>query len=620
MRSLTNPARGAERHDSSEVIARTRDAVQLQYAPLPAENWIRYLVLSPGTITDPLRCTLQSIELPTICSFDAKYNDARNELPFEVLSYAWDTIVSKKTLICNGKPLSITVALYDALIRIRLPTASRNLWVYQICVNQQDVQEKGRQVSLMARIHAFAQRTLVWLGPDGGHGDAVASLVKTIGQSGSCGPPMPKSDPLLTDERWNSFKAMRASPWFLHVWGAQEACLGRATWVLYGTTEFSWSSLCQVDDWISKRGKLVADLHQVTPDWIYQKMAWSKPFLHGSNFLRFLEATKYLQATNPSDHIYAVLGSPYTRQPNKSVAGTLDRRNGFVFEPNYEKSHLEVYRDFAVQYLNQIHDMSLLMYIEHSANSFASALPSWVPQWNQKPSNPLPIHIHDLRRDRSIINSTLGEKGALSCRAIKIGQIQFSSPSLLPPESQDKISPDTEKPINQFNDLWKRIHQLFATRRQFWSDIQDSELLRQFASTLLCGREQAMERRLLQAHRTAYCLRLQQRTGAGEVEVEEMARVAKHGDAKFFDDFAAQFYTNRKFAACYEAGKEFFALVPELAEPGDVVCQILGGAHHFVLRKTASEGYFKIIGGAHVKKLGDPKGREPIDDDEIFLN
>lgn len=218
-----------------------------------------------------------------------------------------------------------------------------------------------------------------------------------------------------------------------------------------------------------------------------------------------------------------------------------------------------------------------------------------------------------------MMNSTLVENGILSCRAIKIGHIQFSSPSLLPPESQNEISPDTEKPFNQFNELWKRIHELFATRRQFWSDIKDSELLRQFASTLLCGREQAMERRLLQAHRTAYCLRLQQRTGAGEVEVEELKRVAKHGDAKFFDDFSAQFYTNRKFAACYEPGREFFALVPEMTEPGDIVCQILGGAHHFVLRKTIKEGHYKIIGGAHVKKLRDPKEREAIDDEEIFL-
>lgn len=619
MRSLNNSALGAERHDSSEVIARKGDAVQLQYTPLPAGNWIRYLVLAPGTIADPLSCTVQPIELPNNCSFDANHNDVRNELPFEVLSYAWDTVFSKKTIMCDGKPLAITVALYDALVRIRLPTESRNLWVAAICINQRDMQEKGRQVSLMARIHAFARRTLVWLGPDGGHGDAVASLIKSVGLIGPHGPPMAKSDPLLVDERWKSFKSMRASPWFLHVWGAQEACLGRATLVLYGTTEFSWTSLCRVDDWISKRGKLVADLHQISPNWIYQKMAWSKPFLYGSNFLRFLEATKYLQATNPRDHVYAVLGSPYTRQPNKSVAGTLNCRNGFMLEPDYEKSYLDVYRDFSIQYLKQIHDMSLLMYVEHSAKSLASNLPSWVPQWNQTPSNPLPIHIHDLRRDRSMMNTTLVDNGILSCRAVTIGQIQFSSPSLLPPESQDAISPDTEKTFNQFNELWKRIHELFATRRQFWSDIKDSELLRQFATVLLCGREQAMERRLLQAHRTAYCLRLHQRTRAGEVEVEEMARVAKHGDAKFFDDFSAQFYTNRKFAACYEAGREFFALVPELTEPGDVVCQILGGAHHFVLRKTTKEGHYKIIGGAHVKKLREPKEREPIDDEEILL-
>ncbi|QDS69381.1 hypothetical protein FKW77_004508 [Venturia effusa] len=615
MRSLNNSALGAKRHDS----VRVSDAVQPHYTTLPAGNWFRYIVLAPGTITDPLSCTLQPLELPNTCSFDARQDDDKNALPFEVLSYAWDTTFSKKTILCDGKPLAITIALYEALVRIRLPAESRNLWVAAICINQRDMQEKGHQVSLMARIHAFARGTLVWLGPDDGHGDAIASLIKSVGKAGPCGPPMAKSDPFLIDERWKSFQAMRMSPWFLHVWGPQEACLGRATLVLYGRTEFSWASLCQVDDWLSKRGKLVADLHQISLNWIYQKMAWSKPFLHGSNFLRFLEATKYFENTDPSDCVYAMLGSPYTRQPNKSVAGTLNRRNGFMLDPSYDSSYLGVYRDFALQYLQQIHDMSLLMYVEHNAESLVANLPSWIPQWNQRPSNPMPIHIHDLRRDRSILNTTLMEHGILSCRANIVGQIQFTSSSLLPPEAQDRISIDTEKPFNQFNELWKRIHELFATRRQFWSDIKDSELLRQFATTLLCGREQALERRLLQAHRTAYCLRLRERTGAGEVEVEEMARVAKHGDANFFDDFSAQFYTDRKIAACYEAGREFFALVPKLTEPGDVVCQFLGAAHHFVLRKTTKDGHYKLIGGAYVRNLRSHKEMAAVDDVEVFL-
>lgn len=618
MRTLTS-APAAGRHDSSEVVAVSDDAVQSQYNPLPAGNWIRYFVLAPGTTNEPLSCTLHTIELPNRCSFDTNHNDPRNELPFEMLSYAWDTVFSKRTILCDGQPLSITDALYDALVRIRLPTEPRNLWTATICINQRDLKEKGVQVSLMARIHAFAKKTLIWLGPDGGHGDAVASLIKSIGQLGPCGPPMAATDALLNDERWKSFKAMRASPWFLHVWSAQEAGLARVALVMYGTTEFSWTSLCQTDDWISKRGNLVADLHQVAPNWIYQKMVWSKPFLHGSNFLRFPEATRTLHAIDSKDHIYAMLGSPYTRTPHKTIAGTLNRRNGFILEPNYEKSNLDVYYDFATQYLKQIHDMSLLMYVEHDARSLATNLPSWVPQWNRTPSNPLPINVHDLRRDRSQMNTALADAGVLSCRAIILGQIQFSSPSLLLPEGQERISPDTEKPLNQFNELWKRVHELFATRRQYWSDIKDSELLRQFATTLLCGREQAMERRLLQAHRTAYCLRLHQRTGAGDVEVKEMARVAKHGNAEYFDDFASQFYINRKLVACYEAGREYFALVPALTESGDVVGQILGGAHHFVLRRTTKEGHYKIIGGAHVQKLRDPKERETIDDEEIFL-
>jgi hypothetical protein len=619
MRSLSSSALDGG-HDSSLVIdIATAHVEQYQHTPLPAGNWIRYFVLAPGTITEPMSCRLQAIEIPDGSSFETNYTEARNSLPFEVLSYAWDTSFNDKVIFCDQKPLPVTDALFDALLRIRLPTESRSLWAAAICINELDSNEKEIQVSLMARIHAFSKRTLIWLGPDGGHGDSVASLLKSVGQFSTNGPPLAKSDPMVRDERWKSLKAMRASRWFQHVWGAQEACLGRAALMMYGMTEFSWASLNHVEDWLSKRGKVVSDEYDITPNWIYQNTVWSKPFLSGSNFLRFLEASKFLYATDARDHIYAMLGSPYTRTPNRTLGGTLNRRCGFVFEPNYETSHLGVYHDFSVQYLKQIQNMSLLMYIEHDADSIGSGLPSWVPSWNKAPPNYLPIHIHDLRRDRSQMNTKFVESGVLSFRANILGSIQHSSPTLLPPNSQNTISPDIEKPSNQFHALWKRVHELFATKRQYWSDIKDSELLRQFADTLLCGREQTMERRQLHAHRASYCLRLHQRTGAGEVEVEEMARVAKRGDAEYFDEFLAQFYTQRKFVSCYEAGREYFALVPALTEPGDVVCQILGSTHHFVLRGAMKEGFYKIVGGAHVKRLRDSREREVLTDEEIFL-
>ncbi|OAQ62716.1 heterokaryon incompatibility protein (HET) domain-containing protein [Pochonia chlamydosporia 170] len=94
--------------------------------------------------------------------------------PFLALSYHWGNSVKDIRIDCDGFHLHITGALADALHRLlwfyqtgdnqyHFPT--RLLWIDQVCINQNDIDERFQQVRLMGTIYWRAIRTVVWLGP-----------------------------------------------------------------------------------------------------------------------------------------------------------------------------------------------------------------------------------------------------------------------------------------------------------------------------------------------------------------------------------------------------------------------------------------------------------------------
>lgn len=85
--------------------------------------------------------------------------------PYEALSYCWGTQIEKEVMYIDNGELEITKSLASALKYLRLETHSRLIWVDQICINQEDTQEKSNQVqNLMGQIYANTSRLLIWLG------------------------------------------------------------------------------------------------------------------------------------------------------------------------------------------------------------------------------------------------------------------------------------------------------------------------------------------------------------------------------------------------------------------------------------------------------------------------
>jgi len=132
--------------------------VNYQYTPLHHPESIRLLTLLYGEFSSPIRVRLAEVRLS-------------KKPQYEALSYSWateggDTSLSSQIVCDEGKTLAVTKNCELALRYIRKGDSLTTLWVDAICINQQDIKERGHQVGIMRNVYANATKVLVWLGEE----------------------------------------------------------------------------------------------------------------------------------------------------------------------------------------------------------------------------------------------------------------------------------------------------------------------------------------------------------------------------------------------------------------------------------------------------------------------
>ena len=116
-------------------------------------NEIRILSVLPGTSGTSIECRLsvRNIEDPG---------------EYEALSYAWETWTLSSHINVHHQSVNITPNLASALEVLRFEDKPRHLWVDALCINQQDAEERGTQVALMAKVMERATNVCIWLGEE----------------------------------------------------------------------------------------------------------------------------------------------------------------------------------------------------------------------------------------------------------------------------------------------------------------------------------------------------------------------------------------------------------------------------------------------------------------------
>lgn len=376
---------------SQQQISQAAEAQDTQpechyvFESLPDGHFFRYLVLQPASAdTDPLVCTLYTAYL--------------YETPhFEAVSYVWGIPVKSKPITCNGKVTHITANLHDALCQVRLADKPRTLWVDSICINQADPKERGHQVSLMQHIYKRSSCTLICLGVSGHvHAPIVAALVADIdymmqnvfGRADfdwdSNSFPFPdKGEPLLLHSGWESFGVLLQQPWFSRGWLVQEAALGPEAHVLWADTEIDWLKIVRAYVWRIWRALELPNIQHL---WLSDLHLYGfhirrngeaitfrpKGAVNTFTFLEILDCARWLAFTDPRDRIYASLSLPSSDKLLPAL------------RPNYELPYIQVYRDFACDYLRLSEDLDILHFVHNDDRTLECDFPSWIPRWDMR--------------------------------------------------------------------------------------------------------------------------------------------------------------------------------------------------------------------------------------------
>ena len=132
--------------------ARAEQPTHVEYPGPPLQSGqVRLIKLLPGAWSEPLRCQL--------------FNLLHDTAEYQTLSYVWGSQKVTRTIVVNNRPYPSTFNLESALRHLR--ERHRDgivLWVDALCINQDDTEERTRQVQLMGDIYKMCKKVIVYLG------------------------------------------------------------------------------------------------------------------------------------------------------------------------------------------------------------------------------------------------------------------------------------------------------------------------------------------------------------------------------------------------------------------------------------------------------------------------
>jgi len=183
---------------------------------------IRLLHIEAGFDNEPVRCRLETTSLEASPLYEA-------------LSYTWGSLELNSAITCNGASMLVTHRLHEALYYLREREHERTVWIDAVCINQEDLRERGEQVRIMKEIFAKAFHVVIWLGRETEEDqvafsvlDRFKNLFDTRGY-GDVGPEcyVDAGLPDTNDPDWAALVKLFQRPSFRRIWVVQEATVSR---------------------------------------------------------------------------------------------------------------------------------------------------------------------------------------------------------------------------------------------------------------------------------------------------------------------------------------------------------------------------------------------------------
>jgi len=139
-----------------------------------------YSPLAPGHIRLLSLSITEDDELCT--SIRHAHFDFKDPTVYSALSYVWGTGGFTVPMRCDDAILYITPTLEEALRQLTKNLGNQEaIWIDQICINQQDLQERSEQVKMMNPIFKRASSVIAYLGPSTPSTPLAIDLITRVG-------------------------------------------------------------------------------------------------------------------------------------------------------------------------------------------------------------------------------------------------------------------------------------------------------------------------------------------------------------------------------------------------------------------------------------------------------
>src|SRR5690349_1230830 len=209
--------------DVESQDAQRGENVAAIYKPHPlSANTTRVLHILPPTspdMSDVISCRLSVISMDPPSDYRA-------------LSYVWGDPSDTKVILVDNTRFKVRINLWSYLVQARSEEYSSvplsealYIWIDAICINQDDLDERSKQVAIMGQIYSKAFEVRAWLGVGTKENlEGMQDLAEADWGAGSS----------LNDERLESIRALLELEYWSRLWIFQEYVLANSIVVQCG--------------------------------------------------------------------------------------------------------------------------------------------------------------------------------------------------------------------------------------------------------------------------------------------------------------------------------------------------------------------------------------------------
>jgi hypothetical protein len=595
--------------DSKAAARNDKFPGQYQYMPFSKNTTIRLLQLYSDSDDTALQGQLRHFEIEKSPSFRA-------------ISYAWGEQTLPQELLLEGKTLKITQSLNDVLQQIRRSNDDSWLWADAVCINQQDVQERGHQVKLMKQIYRNAEEVFIWLGRDDG-GDASESI-ETIKEIASESESASKISNLNERDLLTKFFS---HSWFRRVWVFQEAVLAKSAAFYWGGEQIKWDQVVTAADEIWEGRKESASSESWNAASIVVEMQVARDYMSDDSpeysVVALAQSMRMSHCADDRDRIFAMIG--LDMKTEECLVG---------IEPDYTQSTDEVYCDFARRVLQQGRSLRILAKVRHKPDLrdwSPGCIPSWVPYWNSHTEWAMYYNRYNSSSDLEATRAPADRFPETSSDEIPHLQLDGFIYSNIKARTKTAF---------QTNSVWRNDFSRFTSQIiGCWDELIKSiiedpshkndthELAIQFNDVLLEGLVKMSVRgdtRSVFKYLVEFCRDNGQEIG---VEAKSMGNPKstilavletalsklqeledKFGKGYMFQNAEIRFLHRLYFESCCSSTVFYteanrLGTGPSSIREGDIVCILAGACTPFVLRKQ--DNFYRLVGAAYVYGIMD---------------